>query len=313
MNVADTAGSSPALPSPFSPSRSKPGEQAVKSSSRKQSKGDRSVAPSPARLGHEKPEGKQEIQHPHEEGAFATFPRMAENLSRVRALQKTKERVLQERTFWLDKWGQSFEKEYAEGKFSPLRAFRWEEFEKARQAFNKNGIDYKTKIAPLFHPRVRNVLLRFVAKSAFEDTKKEWRKRVKRYEGPVRVLTENDAPFPEEEKQRIEAAYEQIQKLNLDEVILDQAAPILGLSREEIIRTNLKTSPQKDQAWREMRNVLFEALMKEQTNRKPMTRWKAADLIAKLFQSLTPTWYQATYSADSVRQTAGARQKSCST
>jgi len=242
MNVADTAGSSPALPSPFSPSRSKPGEQAVKSSSRKQSKGDRSVAPSPARLGHEKPEGKQEIQHPHEEGAFATFPRMAENLSRVRALQKTKERVLQERTFWLDKWGQSFEKEYAEGKFSPLRAFRWEEFEKARQAFNKNGIDYKTKIAPLFHPRVRNVLLRFVAKSAFEDTKKEWRKRVKRYEGPVRVLTENDAPFPEEEKQRIEAAYEQIQKLNLDEVILDQAAPILGLSREEIIRTNLNST-----------------------------------------------------------------------
>lgn len=178
-----------------------------------------------------------------------------------------------------------------------------ESFLEAQLFFLDQGIDYRREIDPIFRDWITQfVVLRGVAKGAVRAWQ-EHLKWVKRYEGPLRVLTEQGAPLSEELKARLRETLSILRMINYQDVVLSATRSYRGSIGQPILAENVSKASQKHPFWQTLAWKLFTII-----TAKGVPATKARALIANLFRCLPSDWYDVKYPEDSIRLNAKYRR-----
>ena len=96
---------------------------------------------------------------------------------------------------------------------------------------------------------------------AVKDAFREYRRRMQRYAGPIKVITENEAPFPEQLKRQLKLAHDHLSSLkDLEDSMLQTVRASATGSGKSILATNIEKTPGKHPAWMDLRGELYKIL-----------------------------------------------------
>lgn len=170
-------------------------------------------------------------------------------------------------------------------------------FIEAQDEFAKHDIDFKREIWPLVGPLLTQFYVRLSLGRAAILAKKDFVKWVKRYEGPLRTLTEHGAPLPDETKSALQRTLFGLRMVNFEDMLLsviqDPCQPI----KKKIVDRNVLKPSQKHPFWK----ILQEKLMRI-IQAKGISKWKARILIANFLRAFSSNWYDVKFPEDSIRQ-----------
>jgi hypothetical protein len=166
--------------------------------------------------------------------------------------------------------------------------------------FASQKVNYRQAILPIVRKRRGDFIDLLAMQQATHETVKEYRKFLKRYERPLRLISEKEAPFPQELKEQLKISYAAV--LLQPKALQDQFLQIAQEVYEEpqgkkILDNNINKSWSKQPLWQELMVELFQLLKKKKVSDRQAYR-----LISQLFHSLIPN-FDALYPEDTIRLT----------
>ena len=136
-------------------------------------------------------------------------------------------------------------------------------------------------------------------RKAAEETVREYGKWLKRYERPLKLVTEKEGPFPEGLMELLRGGYSLFPRpSHLRDVISQGIQKLLKEERpgEEILTQNINKALNKHPAWMELQRDLFKILTE-----KGVTERQAFRLIARLLRASIPRWFEVKHGEDAIR------------
>lgn len=169
----------------------------------------------------------------------------------------------------------------------------WKHDELAK-AFAAHGINYEQEIFPVFFERWWGFLHLWAGRKAARETAKEYQEWMKPYQAAVKLIVQKKAPFSEDIKKRLE---NWPPPLRLSDILLREARAFIEKDQGiKILDTNVDKPPQKHPVWRDLQRELGEILSERSVSQRQTNR-----LIALLFRTLLPEWFDSEHLEDSVR------------
>lgn len=198
----------------------------------------------------------------------------------------------------LDDWGKKIEC-YRPKEIEQQQGLFVEKHAALTQEFKKRGIDYKRHIFPIFMESYIQFIVRLSLYKAGIKSQKKFRKWLKRYQGPVQVITEDGAPFSEELKLRLKDEYSLLPGHLGKELMV-----IIERQQAGLLDRNIEKSPHKHPIWMDLQVKLFKIL-----TGKGVSERQTYFLIDYLFRTLIPQWFDVAHGQDTIRQNVKRRLK----
>src|SRR5262245_5228959 len=164
--------------------------------------------------------------------------------------------------------------------------------------FAKHRINFISDIFPPFDQLYLEFAWVLASKKATVATVREYEKWWRRYQSPVRLLTEENAPFAQELKEQINKTYTQLLlprdlKAMMLEGIRQNSWEKAGV---QVLDRNIDKAPLKHPIWTRLQAHLFVTMLDKGVSEK-----QAFGLLARLFQTLLPQWFDVRNGEDTIR------------
>ena len=168
--------------------------------------------------------------------------------------------------------------------------------------FSKYGVDFEKDLYPVFVDTYFDFVQYLSGRKAVAETAREIRKRLKRYQLPIQLLTENEAPFPERLKEGLKKSWAAFQALNWEERMLSDMRQNWGDDTKFVSGTTFTKVLHKHPAWRDLEKRLYHLLTSKGVSQKQALR-----LITLLLKTLVPHGFDAAHMEDTIRHRVAAR------
>jgi len=169
--------------------------------------------------------------------------------------------------------------------------------------FAARGIDFAREILPLFMTTYTSFVSQLTALKGANEVVKEYQSRVNRYDGSVRLITEDESPFPQHVKTYLKVSHA-IMKGFFNRKRREELHQRIRWEKQGILSSNFTKDPHKHPAWQQLEVDLFSLLTQQ-----GMSENQTYKLIAQLFRHYIPHWFTPRSPEATIRLSIKSRLK----